>query len=410
MRSHFVLKAFALAVLSTNCFSLVNAQSPSGQFAEGYYINNTHDTIRGSILYKNWEHSPASISFRQGTSTIELTPVNAKEIYINQYDTYISYSGKRMTNPTTAHEAWREQKDSTSQFVDEPIFLRKVREAGTIGLYLYSSASRQNFFLHTPGTQPEELLFKMYVENRQEAEFRKYRQQLQAAFGQQIHEKNLSRSLERLDYHEPDMLRFFSKLSGKESEKKKSRYPSQFGVIGGVSVNMYDQQGEGANLYGGNRYASTISPVAGISYIAYTQRNFGKYFINMQLLFTSYNFEGSNTIVSSKVHSGLLTRLNLLPGINIINRKNAWHVAAGASALFYTNNGETREPQPSGEPYEVDYSKSFTFSGTLQTGVVLNKRLMVWANYLLPVNVTNYVYMSGSYSSFSAGIGWNLKK
>ena len=386
------------------------ATQSTGNWRNGYFISQSYDTVHGQIDYKNWNHSPGAIQFRKGDSIMSLKAANTRLLQIEGYDTYIGYKGKRMITTTSASSAINDKVDSVAQFSSEPVFLRRLIVTDKASILLYSSPVRQNFFIAVPGQPLEELIYRTYVLNDRVVEDQVYRQQLQALFAQEIMDKNLGRDLEVIRYEEADLEQFINKLSGLKKVKKTKPYRSQFGVIAGVSQNNYHiSTSDAIGPWQEHSYAAAYSPIVGLQFTFFRQRNFGRYFLTTQARFWSYELTGENYQLRSTVRSGLIGNVNLFPGLNIINTGNIkWNVAAGLSVLYLGNNGEDEQMIGSEYVSKTNHRKPFIYNGGVQTSVVVDKRLLVWLQYSLPVSVTSYIYYSGVYTSLSAGVGWNF--
>lgn len=413
MRPFHQLKEPVVLAALFICFTFLTS-APYAQagdkFIPGYYINNNGDTVTGSIEFKDWNYSPVAVGFKSVNGTETLTPANSKGFFANG-ETYVSYTGRRLVNPVSLSGLVTNAEDSTSRYDTVKVFLRQIATTDKGDLLMLSDLVRSNFYLKLPGTPAVELVYKTYLSGGNMVEDKTYRNQIQAAFAREIVAGKLAYDLERLQYKERHLTNFFSKLTNKPEamEKKVAKYRSEFSVIAGASHQSFKFAGNVNTSVLDIRYNSSLAPIAGIAYKFYRQRNFGRYFGNAQLKFSSFVIEGSSSKYESSMRSGLFINLDVMPGFNILNYERMnWSVSVGPSVYFLTNNRELRKSLNSQEVTEFDHKSPMLFTITLQTGLTINKKFVIWTQYYLPTETTNYLYFTGKYSSVQAGVGYIL--
>ena len=397
---------FILNLVVSTTFS----QNSKGMWLPGYYISQNTDTIKGLIEYRNWNYNPVTVRFKERNEVKELTPSNVALFHVEDADTYQSYSGQRMIWPGTAFDNTIASADSVARYDSTPVFLRAISKTSKASLWHYASANRMNFFLKVGNEPVRELVFAAYLRNNQLVEDRQYRRQLQEVFGAEVAQHRLQRELETLDFQESDLGNFLNLLSGK-IEKRKKLFPSTFGVSAGVVYNNYRVVDKNdVYRYDDLTYKSTLSPQVGISYTLYRQRNFGRYFLNMQLNLSSYTIQANNGLFKSSVRSGLAADLNLLPGFNIRNKGVVkWGIAGGVSIMYLSNNSETFSWVGSENKIEINNASHVVYNALVQTWLNVSSGWSVWANYYPPVSITSFVSYKGQYYNISGGLTWNFK-
>ena len=335
------LNAVAIALLF--CFVTL-AQKKA---LPGYYITVQGDTMKGIFpSYAQWNKSPGKVEFIVAgtTKSIELTPENSRKFVVDGYDEYISYTGLRLLNPidntTMINDRVTMGPNDSSETV--VIFLRLVTRTTGGDLYVLNDAKRMNLFYQLPGQMPEELKFKKTFNQNQIKEIDIYRQQLNDLFGNLIIQKNMTPSLEKLDYTEKDLMTFFLSLFPTAGPaRNEHRAASKWVVSIGGALNMFKVQADKSFTAVPKTYSSSFSPVASIGFMAALDRNFGKYFLypNISLFrYKNTGEENTGTFNSSYTYQAdLIGIIALNGGINLTNEENfqffsecrSWHDGAG---------------------------------------------------------------------------------
>jgi hypothetical protein len=252
--------------------------------AQDYYINNTGDTIRGTVNnYKQWDKNPSTISFRSGNGDIILDPKNCKEVVINQSDRYISYAGTRISNPEKIEkisdglDVGVVKKDSIN------VFLRDIYHYKNYFLYKLFDNTRNNYYLGKNGEVDELEYYETIVDNRVTS-YDGYK----VVLDQTLSEDGitgLNEKLKNVTYNETTLINFISntlKDDANNSEKKRNKYPTELLVGTGAIANI-------ASLNFNNSFfisnKTTISPFLEFGVRLYNQRKFGKPFFQSVISF-----------------------------------------------------------------------------------------------------------------------------
>jgi hypothetical protein len=387
----------------------------------GFYISNDGDTIKGSFpKYSQWNYNPDIVEFLPADSKpIRLTPSNCKKISIENYDEYISYSGKRLTNPIEDNEAidsrgYFDYKDKDTSINS---FLRLVAATPKCGIYVYTDKIRTNFFYKLPGESIQELRFKKYYDENNIHEVAEYRQQLNNLFPEDISNRNLTKSLEELSYTEDAMEHFLLMLfPGKASTEYLQRGGVNWIIAAGASINF--MKVNGSFLASGEQtdYTTSVSPFLSIGYLVPIRRKFNRYFLYPQLRLYNYQNTGEypngSFIRKVSFKSDLVIYPQLNFGANILNQQNSkLFLYGGAGMLFLAKNMERNQNivPADGSVYNSGEIKTarLTYDLNVSTGFSVNQ-FLVLASYNFPVDIGNFQLYSPMHSNLQIGIGYKL--
>lgn len=383
----------------------------------GYYVNTSGDTVKGSFpKYSQWSRNPDRVEFiPAGNSNIlQLTPATCLAFSIDNYDDYVSYSGKRLINPIEDDAAINNNGyffDSKDFDTTITCFLRLVIKTPLCEILVFNDRLRANFFYRLTGQPIQELRFKKYYSDNSLHEMPEYRAQFNNLFSKEISAKNLDKKLENLPYTEEGIENFISELSG--GTKSKTKRPARLTIAAGVSINFLDVTGDLSMPEVTSKFNNSFSPFISVGFVLPISRNFNRFFVYPQL--RAYNFKNRtnySTTYSTKVIT-YQSSLCLLPevngGVNIVNRQDfRFFLYGGAGMLFLLKNKELHQSSGSVGYYEIATSK-MSYSANVSGGISIKDRFLVMASYHVPVPVANFVAYSVMQSNLQVGIGYKLK-
>lgn len=407
------MKAILLFCTILVCTCL-NAQT---KIIAGYYINSSGDTIKGSFpKYSQWSRSPDKVEFipAGNSNSLQLTPANCLAFSLDNYDYYISYSGKRLINPIDDDAAinsigyFFDAKDFDTTIVG---FLRLVTKTPLCEIYVFNDHIRMNFFYKLPGQSIQELRYKKYFSDNSLHEMPEYRVQLNNLFSQEISKRELTSKLEKLSYTEEAIESFIRDLAG--VPKPKTKKPARFTIAAGASINFLDVTGDLSMQEVKSKFDNSIAPFVSVGFILPISRNFNRFFIYPQL--RAYNYKNSSSYSTTYSTHLVIYQSNLclLPevngGVNVVNNQDfRFFLYGGAGMLLLVKGRETRETVGSVSPYDTPTSK-LTYSANLSAGISMRDKFLVMASYHVPVPVANFVAFSVMHSSLQLGIGYKFK-
>ena len=407
------------------CFAALSQQLfAQDKTFTGFYITETHDTVRGSFpKYNQWSKNPDKVDFLPAGSSkfMQITPSNCLKFVIDNYDEYIAYVGKRLINPIDDNEAIENRGSFDYNYRDSitAVFLRLAIKTPQCSLFVLNDNIRTNLFYQLPGQPLQELKYKKYFDENNLHELPEYRQQLNNLFPNEITEKKLSTELEQLTYSEDAVSEFLQKLfSVKKAKLSKRNTAAGWVINAGVSANSLKATGDDF-LETRVSYATSYAPYLAVGYFLPFQRNFSRYFVYSQVRFYQYKNTGSEASVTllNKVtfQSDLVIVPHLNLGVNVINKSSLRvFLYAGAGIMILRNNKETIDLYRlsdnslySSEEYNLSPA---TAAANLSLGLAMKNRLELLLTYNLPTDISNFPAYSAKQSSFQAGLGYKFER
>lgn len=335
------MRIATLAIFLLIILLRVDAQKISA----GFYVNLQGEKIAGSFSdFRQWNYNPSKVSFAADDKTsIVLTPENCISFTVSGYDTYIAKTVSRMTDAETFSTAVN-REGSSEHYDTINVFLRRIFDQPGISLYEYSDKLRKNYYIQH-GNDFAELIFKVDYTGGRTVEDKRYLSQLQTLYASQLIEDNKAvRKLFRTEYDGRDLVSFLNHIHDvKQPEKAKElAYPTEIVFSAGASYNV---QKVGPLNLGNPRtyldYSSNIAPLVGIGFIRYGQRNFGKYYWNVDLKYTSFRNISGYSGSHRWEYKSHVASLSVGGGIKWINKKNfAWYTSASSNIIFLLGNTE----------------------------------------------------------------------
>jgi hypothetical protein len=131
-------------------------------YYKGYIVKNTGDTIKGYINYLDWSYSPKIIDFKKNVDDKEIVKYSPKEIksfQINEYEDYISYTGK-ISSAKNVFPNYPTSLDTSRNL--ETVFLEKLASGKNITLYFNGQPDKTHYFVAEGAGEPIELKYYPY--------------------------------------------------------------------------------------------------------------------------------------------------------------------------------------------------------------------------------------------------------
>lgn len=389
----------------------------------GYYLTLQGDTVAGAFPdYANWNRNPSKINFKPTATgqTIVLTPANCRQLIISGYDQYVAFSGERLLNVIDEAEVMQRSlltmKDDTIEHFT--VFLRLVQPTPLASLFLYQDKIRRNFFLQLHGHSMEELRFKRYLNEGRIVEVPTFRDQLADVFKDQIQTRKRSGALASLLYLEEDLSRFLLSLFPALEKKTANKTAGKGWVLSiGAAFNQITTTFESNNDYIAKDYEASIAPVFSVGYYWPLNRNFGRFFLNPQIRFFRYQNSGefvhSDYLRTTTYRADLIGMLTVNAGVNIVNRDPARLFLSGGMGTFLQLNAkQIRHSSSANDPaytslFETELpTMKVCMNGSV--GVILNQNYFLSLNYLLPLDIADFVYYAPRLTSMQLQFGYRL--
>jgi len=405
-----IYKPFLISCICLAFHFHLYSQNPD---TDGYYVNLKSDTFKGKFIhFRESGNIPSEVSFRAAGSSalVSLTPDNCKMFSIGNSDVYVSYKGKRLTNPTDYNVG---QEDSTNVFREISTFLHELYNNGYYRLFEFAGGKRSNFYVNAGNGPLQELFYKEFIQNGEVIESQEFRHQL-AAYFSAVLQKNPDelRLIERVVYNSSSLTDLFNKMAGGNiAIHPKMKYPAQvflgFGASsnrlsvtegGGFSFKPEDEAGD---------YPSQVSPLFEVGLKLFLQRNYGRLFFVIRTDY--YQFKHAHEFDDNvSFHTITTFKSDVLSfpfgiGYKVINKRNfSLELSAGPSLFFLLNNSEVKVTN-SVIINESPNPKGFGLSFFGEASAVLYNRISFFAGYYTPVSISNAAYYTTNHISIRYG-------
>ena len=160
-------------------------------------------------------------------------------------------------------------------------------------------------------------------------------------------------------------------------------------------------------------FRSSFSPLLSIACIAPLDRNFGKYFLYPQIKLFRYKNTGEvnqGTFINSTTYQADLI------GVELMNEGNfQFFLTAGPGLMALVGGKQVKQlysasdDSPYGRPEET-VLPSLTFCIDASAGIVLNRKVVVTAIYMLPSPVADFAQYNPTLSSLQLTVGYKFSK
>jgi hypothetical protein len=275
---------------------LVLAETSVGQenFLPGFLVSLKGDTIKGLVDYRNWDRNPEKISFKETAAgiTSEYYPLQIKSFVVLDE----SYESAVVQTETSSDDTKFLSHDKNLEIVSDTTFLQVIVR-GKKSLYYYKTREgKENFYIWQDSSF-QLLIYKKYLKNQDDgtviAENLTYNGQLTIYLqGCEGIQKRLSEVRYQKNSLEDIFLFYYS--CTRENiyfHKKTEKTTVRFGALAGVSVTVLKFYGDFIYLVEAG-YQPSFSFSGGLFMDIIFPRSQGKWSVNNELLFTSYNVDG----------------------------------------------------------------------------------------------------------------------
>lgn len=394
-----LLSAFCCLVFIFSC-----AQNPTGPI-EGYYINSSGDTISGHFPdYRQRERSPDKIKFvsSQGAVLVELTPANTKLVSAGSLDTWVSYTGQRVSSPMDLKTLSDYNSSAVEKFDTVSAFLRFIGVAKGYSFYMLNDKLRRNFYYSPDGRTMIELRNHIYKVNSSLSESKVYVQQLMNLLNP---DTRLMETLNKLEYTEESFRRMFKQTGYFTSSNTQKPWIT---LIAGVTVSTLKDVSNFSTT--NDHFNASPSPLLGLNLNLPVDRNFNKYFFYLQVKAYQYNqkrtekFSGQPT-PSTRTMKGSILSSAVHFGYNFINTSA---LKGFVSPGLVLNLGiGTKHTISWSTTTNEDHQQYAKVVPEIQAGVSM-LRLLLWAGYSFPGKTPSFYGYIGNRSAFQLGAGFRL--
>lgn len=287
------IKKLGLIVLGILYFQIAFSQK---NYVSGYVIKNNTDTIYGLVDYRNWDKNPDKIDFK---TDIDSNPISFNPADITEFkvENEIYVSGIVNTEITSLQtEMLREDPQIILKV--ETTFLQTLFRGKKSLYYFKNYDGRENFYIKQD-TGYSLLLYKRYLKrqdgNLLVTENKTYVGQLTIYLNDCL---TIKSKLENTSYKQNSLLKLFQYYYECSSsdiffQKEKEKTDLEIGVLAGVSLTSLEF-GSDAYLHLVNAgYKPSTNFSCGMYFDFHLSRNFGRWSINNELLFSTYQVKGT---------------------------------------------------------------------------------------------------------------------
>ncbi len=390
-------------------------------YKPGYVVNLKGDTLRGFIDYREWSKNPAQFSFKSGTAEMPervYTTQDAKAFAVNGSEYYECHVVHISLDPIEL--SGLEHMVDTSYRADT-VFLRVLTKGRYLSLYTYNDNIKNRFYELEPGdSQPQELAYHVYISTDESSSIKyvnRYRYQLQyIAQKNNVSDNKLATTLAQSHYEEADMLSIANIINGGGTKQFVSK--SQFGsrLFAGLGVSNNNLQFTG---YYSTPNGSSISPKLSAGIDLFANKNVQQLFLRAELDVTMDTHTFSDLSISGDDYGPNSLHFNqytvaLAPQVvfNIYNTDMLKVFISGGISFNFSTYPNSYFTQVFFDNSTVKSSTIITYhsvweSYPLKAGLFLNKKLEIYACYVLSAQLTdNFYSFDGSVKSYQAGINY----
>ena len=419
MKRFLLFLSFAVPFLAT-------AQS---NFRKGYILNNSNDTIKGYVNYREHSSNPVSVQFREQpedkTQVFDVKNCAGYGIdgleYLERYTVNIS-NGRVMVSDLSLG------LDST--FRTESVFLKLLTGGKNVALYSYQDKIKNRFYIKDKDSAtPTELIYQLYLDVKHPSSMikeNKFAGQLMKILQtyQQPNAGEYNR-LRALRYSESDLLPIIYEINGQNNDQhaEKSQY-DRVRFFAGVGLSVSKAAYSGASdLAGPNAKANvSSSPMLSAGIDVFANPAIGKLIYRLELSFAKNKSNistSTETPASAELtHSFDQYIVTLEPQLiyNLYNSKPLkLFVGAGFGVNYsaISNNVSTRYNSVRQElnvtQEEIQFEK-VNITVPFKVGAVLNSKFELSATYIPLSTIANYTYFDIRIKRFTVGINYLFGK
>lgn len=288
-----IIKRVGIVILlGILCFQTTFAQE---NYISGEIIIQKGDTLSGFIDYRNWKKNPDKIRFKEepDQKSIVYTPTDITAFHVED-EIYISGIVNSEISP---HKTDKLHEDPTIHTEIDTTFLQTLFK-GDKHLYHYKAPGGKDNFYIEQDSNLELLIYKRYVKAQRNkygiAKNKKYLRQLAGYLNDcpSIHSQ-----LENTEYKRKSLEKLYEyyyecSQSDIVFQKKREKISTEIGALAGMSLSSLAFNSSFKTVLKDVDWKKSANFSAGMFFDVILPRNQGKWSINNELMFTSYNVSG----------------------------------------------------------------------------------------------------------------------
>jgi len=414
------MKRFFLGLL-LGIPALSSAQS---NFQKGYIINNTRDTLKGYIDYKEWSLNPSSINFKTDLDA-GIQEVTVKNLLAYSIDGFESFQKHEVDISMSKVELNQVSVGPDTSKKRDIVFLKVLQTGKNVTLFSYTDGIKQRFYLlEKDGLVPYELSSQLYMKSDTENILIRgtgYIRQLSSVMTKlNVGTDDNRRRLRYLSYNEKDLMNIVAAIN--EQQLVKAKPGLRF--FAGAGLNISKAVYKGDIIFAGKGAVSktSYSPMITIGVDLLANPAIGKLIYRLEsALLMSKNEVSINTNQNGNAiakHAFDQVTINFTPQViyNFYNTNRLKIFAGGGLGLnfsTYSNNKRTAYDSYRNENTVTDNAvemEKFNFSLPFTAGVVIHKRVEISAGYAFSSSITNYAGYSINIQRYRMGVNYLFGK
>ncbi|MFA4866781.1 MAG: outer membrane beta-barrel protein [Pedobacter sp.] len=392
-------------------------------FQKGYVITNSKDTLKGYIDYKERSKNPVNVDFRTSlnSSTQTYSLGNCAGYGIDDIEHQRRFAvNVSMSKIDVANLSY----GPDSSFTRKTVFLKVLQDGKNLTLFSYEDDVKERYYMMSKDHQePVELIRNTYlstVKTNAIVNDNMYVRQLLAQMmksnpGRPIEEKDVS----NLEYTERKLLKFVSAINNQEPPKSKYK---GFRFFAGAALSVSSASYRGLGELASEDAISKISysPMLNGGIDLLINPAIGKLIFRTEISFMmdKYGVSVPDYIGNSRSHTFDRASLVLTPQFiyNIYNTNKLKFFAGFGAGLNFSkiSNNKivvTRDLDKTILLQNSDREiNKFNYSLQLSTGVVLNKKIEVFAGYSPKAPITDYYSVALRVQRLAFGVNYLFGK
>jgi len=415
------MKSFYKLLLVLFLLPLIsNAQS---HYKPGYVVTLAGDTLKGFIDYKEWDKTPKNINFK---SSLNYGPVesftvkNAREFTVTGYEHFKSFTVRISQDQV---ELSNVKQGADTSFISGTIFLRLLTIGKNISLLNYTDNIKTRYYILDEGDGlPFELVYRVYYTPENNIILKTdnmYQVQLDYLVQKyQMVNPELERQISNSQYQDADLIKIVQGINGATSRQVLSQ--NRFGIrlYAGLGITNNIMSFTGALKFSGE---GSIFPKISAGLDVLTNKNTQQIFLRAEFSLSVNQHSFSNgpdaSGYSASLSNVVQQTISVSPQI-IFNFYNSDHfkvfIDGGLSINVSSYNSyhltENFSHVTSATTNEFPLLLHVWDSVPVKAGIVLNKKIEIYAGYAFSTILTNDDAFAGSLFSYQAGINYYFGK
>ncbi|MEN8249592.1 MAG: hypothetical protein ABFS32_11715 [Bacteroidota bacterium] len=289
MNKIFFQLTFTLLVVS-----VYNQSFSQENYLEGYVINNNQDTVYGFIDYRNWNINPQLIKFKERLDSITtiIYPAGITEFGVED-EIYVTGTVEVEVSPRSVGQL---EYNPTLKTKTETVFLQTLISGVKSLYFLKDPKGHENFYIKRDAAF-DLLIYKKYLRlidtERVIAENKRYLGQLNLYLAEC---PSLNSTLSNLSYNKKSFTKVFQeyyRCSGHniDFQKRIEIIKIEKGLKFGGTATFFNIRSTSSYLADA-AFNQSYNITAGVFFNAVLPRNQGRWSINNEILFSSFDVTG----------------------------------------------------------------------------------------------------------------------